>query len=154
MIEIVPARMTHIGPIATRIREIDELECRMWGRSPKQSLRLGLQASTLAWTALIDGRPEAMFGASTISLIDGSGRPWMLMTEEAVRHRRALLRLGRLYTAALHEHYILLHNWVHAENNLALRWLARLGYGIGGVEVIHGQPMRPFVRCASPLRSD
>ena len=146
MIEIVPARFTHIGPIASRMRDIDCLECRTMGHTPKGALRSGLAQATCAWTAMIDGKPEAMFGASTISLIDGHGRPWMLMTDEAVKQRVALIRLGRIYTAAMHRHYVLLHNWVHADNSVAIRWLARLGFGIGGVEVMNGQPMRPFIR--------
>lgn len=152
MIEIVPARFTHIGPIATRMREMDRLECWVMGWSPKQALRNGLASATVAWVALVDGRPEAMFGASTISLIDGSGRPWMLMTDEATRHRIALLRFGRIYTEALHRHYGLLHNWVHARNDTSIRWLSRLGFGVGGVEVMRGEPMRPFVRCAVQQR--
>lgn len=105
MIEIVPAKLTHVGPIAVNMREIDQLECRIFGHSPKDALRLGLMASTIAWTALVDGKPVAMFGASTVSLLDGIGRPWMLMTDEAVRHQKALVRLGRIYTAAIHRHY-------------------------------------------------
>jgi hypothetical protein len=146
MIEIVPAHARHVNSIAQRMRDIDRLECHIFGHTPKQALRNGLSSATCAWTALVDGRPEAMFGASTISLLDGSGRPWMLMTDEAVRHKTALLRLGRIYTEAMHRHYALLHNWVHARNETSIRWLARLGYGIGSVEVMRGEPMRPFVR--------
>jgi len=148
MIEIVPARFAHIEEIEPRMRDIDRLECRIMGHSPREALKLGIMSATVAWTALVDGRAEAMFGASTISLIDGSGRPWMLMTDEAVQHKKALLRFGRIYTEALHRHYAILQNWVHARNSTSIRWLARLGYGIGPVEIMRGEPMRPFVRCA------
>jgi len=146
MIEIIPAQFKHINSIANRMREIDRLECRVVGHTPKEALRAGLFGATIAWVALVDGQPEAMFGASTISLIHGSGRPWMLMTDEAARHHVALLRLGRIYTAALHRHYAVLHNWVHARNETSIRWLTRLGFGVGSVEVMRGEPMRPFVR--------
>ena len=114
---------------------------------------MGLQGAALAWTAKVDGRPEAMFGANTISLIDASARPWMLMTDEAAKYHRALLRLGRVYTDALHRHFEVLTNLVHADNEKSIRWLARLGYAIGPVDVINGQPMRPFIRCANPSLS-
>lgn len=146
MIEIVPARPSHIGPIATRLRDIDRLECAVFGHSPKVALRRGLQASALAWTAIIDGRPEAMFGASTISLIYSTGCPWMLMTDVAVKQHQALVRLGHIYTAAMHRHYDVLQNYIHADNVKSIRWLSRLGYAIGPVDVFNGQPMRPFVR--------
>src|SRR5688572_12733619 len=131
MIEIVPARLTHVGPIANRMREIDQLECAIFEHTPREALRNGLIASTVAWTALIDGRPEAMFGASTISLLDGTGRPWLLMTDEAVKHAVSLTRLGRIYTAAIHRHYERLENWVHVENAAAIRWLSRLDFAVG-----------------------
>lgn len=152
MIEVVPARMTHIGPIATRMRAIDQLECRAWGHSPKQALRLGLMASTIAWTVMINDRAEAMFGASTVSLLDSRGRPWLLMTDEAMKHQKAIVRFGRIYTEAIQRHYVTLENWVHVDNAAAIRWLSRLGFAVGGVEVIRGHPMRPFIRCATLLR--
>lgn len=149
MIEIVPARPTHIGPIAHRMRAIDKVECAVFGHNPKEALRLGLQSAALAWTALAGGQPVAMFGCSTISLIDGSARVWMLMTDEADKHSVSLVRFGRIYTKAMHQHFSLLTNMVHADNVKSIRWLARLGYAIGQVDVIRGQPMRPFVRCAT-----
>lgn len=149
MIEIVPAHTRHIGHIALHMRSVDQLECRIFGHSPKNALRSGLMASTVAWTALVDGKPEAMFGAATTSLLDGTGRPWMLMTDEAERHQKALVRFGRIYTEAIQRHYVRLENWVHVDNVAAIRWLSRLGFAVGGVEVIRGHPMRPFIRCAS-----
>lgn len=152
MIEIVTARPTHVGPIANRMREIDRLECSAAGHSPKDALRLGLMTSSIVWTALIDGRPEAMFGAVPISEINGRGAAWLLMTDAAARQRRALVRLGYVYTAAMHQHYRVLENNVHARNDVAIRWLSRLGYAVGPVDVINGQPMRGFIRCAIPSR--
>jgi hypothetical protein len=146
MIEIVPARPFHVGTVARRMRSVDRLECGIAGHTPKEALRLGLFGSTIVWTALVDGRPEAMFGAVPTSTIEGRGRPWMLMTEEATRHRKALVRLGWRYTKALHRYFDILENHVHADNALAIRWLARLGYAVGSVDVIRGHPMRPFVR--------
>lgn len=149
MIEIVPTRMTHVGPVATRMRIIDRIECAAFGHTPKTALRNGLLGSAMAWTALIDDRPEAIFGVCTTSLLEGTGQPWMLMTDEALRHSVALLRFGRIYTEAIQRHYALLHNWVHADNGPSIRWLTRLGYAVGSVDVINGHPMRPFIRCAT-----
>ena len=116
------------------------------GSSPKDALRTGLVGSTLVWTVKIDGRPEAMMGATPISMTDGTGTPWMLMTDVAARQRKALLRLGRIYTEAMHRHYEALTNWVHADNVASIRWLSRLGYAVGAVDVIGGEPMRRFYR--------
>lgn len=146
MIEIVGARPQHVGPIATRMREIDKLECAMIGMSPKEALRHGMLGSTIVWTAKVNGRPEAMFGCVPVSTLEGRGRPWLLMTEDAVKHRRALVRLGWRYTQTLQHHFPILANFVHADNDVAIRWLTRLGYSVGSVDVYSGYPMRPFVR--------
>ena len=122
------------------------LECEAMGSSAKDALRVGLVGSTLVWTVMIDGRPEAMMGATPISMVEGTGRPWMLMTDVAARNRKALMRLGRIYTEAMHQHYEALTNWVHADNAQSIRWLSRLGYAVGAVDVIGGEAMRRFYR--------
>lgn len=145
-LEVVAARPIHVGPIASRMRTIDVLECMVAGHTPRQALRAGLLGSTICWTVKVDGRPEAMFGACPVSEIEGRGRVWLLMTSDAEKHHKALVRLGYIYTEALHRHYPVLENFVHAHNDSAIRWLARLGYAIGRVDVIAGVPMRGFVR--------
>lgn len=146
MIEFVAASPAHVGTIANRMREIDAKECAVMGRSPKQALRLSLRASVAAWTAKVDGRPEAMFGVSTLSLLGGEGSPWLLMTEDAVRHRRALLADARRYVDILQASFPILSNNVHADNAIAIRWLERLGFTVGPVFDFGGHPMRPFER--------
>lgn len=116
------------------------------GHSPKGALRTGLLGSTIAWVVKIDGRPEAMFGATPISIVEGRGRPWLLMTDVAEKQHRALMRLGLIYTQIMQFNYPVLENWVHAENAKTIRWLTRLGYTVGSVDVIKGMPMRPFTR--------
>lgn len=149
MIEVVPARPIHVNRIANRLRAIDKLECAAMGHTPKDALRWGLIGSTVAWTVLIDGVPEAMMGATPISLLEGIGRPWLLMTDVAGKQHVSLVRLGRVYTEHLHRHYSLLTNWIHADNDRTIRYLSRLGYAVGAVDVIRGHAMRPFVRTRS-----
>lgn len=150
MIEVVPARATHVGPIATRMRAIDREECRVFGFTPKAALRHGLLYGD-AWTVIIDGKPEAMFGVVAVNLISGTGRIWLLMTDVAARQSKALVRLGHRYTEALHAHFPILQNDVHADNVRAIRWLTRLGYYVGPVDVINGQPMRSFIKCRAAM---
>jgi hypothetical protein len=154
MIEVVPVSPAHVGTIANRMRAIDKLECTMFGRTPKQALRLSIMSAALAWTVKIDGRAEAMMGAACVSSIEGIGSPWLLMTDVAVRHPRALVELGRDYTDTMQHRFARLENRVHGDNFVAIRWLSRLGYTIGPVAMVLGQPMRDFWREARPLASD
>ena len=152
MIEVVSASPAHVGTIDNRMREMEALECQIEGHSPKEELRAGLRSSLCAFTVKIDGRPEAMFGVTTTDFIYGEGRIWLLGTDVAGRNGKALVRLGRRYVAAIFDHYSLLHNRVHADNEKAIRWLARLGFVIGPVDVIRGHPMREFSACVFPAQ--
>lgn len=153
MIEVVPASPAHVGTIAARMQMIDIRECAASGRTPKEALRHGLRNSITSYTVKVNGRPEAMFGVMTTDFIFGEGAPWLLMTDVGARQHRAIVRLGARYLRAMFDHYCLLHNRVHAEHEKAIRWLARLGFVIGPVDVIRGEPMREF-SCAilSPLQ--
>lgn len=144
---MVPARPNHIGTIANRMQDIDKLECLVGNKSPKEALRHGLRHSISCYTVKIDGRPEAMFGVLTTSFIYGEGAPWLLLTDVGAKQHRALVRLGYRYTRAMFDHYSLLHNRVHADNVKAIRWLSRLGFAIGPVDVVNGQPVRKFSAC-------
>lgn len=146
MIEFVPASPAHVGTIAARMRPIDRLECEIMGHTPKQALRLGLRNSTVCYTAKVDGRPEAMFGVAATSVVSGEGSPWLLLTEAGGRQAKALLRAGRSYSDLLQCVFPVLSNYVHADNHAAIRWLQRLGYGIGPVISRNGHPMRVFER--------
>lgn len=150
MIEVVPASPAHIGTIAQRMAEIDRLECAAGGHTPKEALRHGLRNSVSAYTVKVDGRPEAMFGVLTTSLLIGEGAPWLLLTDVGHKQHKALVRLGFRYIRAMFDHYNLLHNKVHADNEKAIRWLARLGFAIGPVDVVNGQPVRKFAACVIP----
>lgn len=127
-ITIVPASPVHIGPIATRMRDADRIECAALGNSPKQALRAGLASSSPAWTALVDGRAEAMFGLVVTSALGGEGQPWMLGSDAIYAHPRAMLRRGPHFLATMFDATPRLSNLVAADNARAIRLLRRWGF--------------------------
>lgn len=144
VVTLLPASPAHVGTIATRMRDIDRLECAVFGRAPKQAVRLALMSSARAWTVKVDGRAEAMFGVTAVSALEGIGSPWLLMTDVAARQARALVVLGRRYTGEMKRMFPRLENMVHADNATAIRWLSRLGYAIEDAAMVNGHPMRGF----------
>ncbi|MEN2791561.1 hypothetical protein ABC974_18140 [Sphingomonas oligophenolica] len=127
----MPASPAHVGRIASRMRADDVIECAAMGHRPKQALRDGLTASSLCFTALVDGRPEAMFGLVVTNALAGEGTPWMLGTEAIYRHPRAMLRWGPRFVAAMLDSTPVLSNLVSVDNVRAIRFLRRLGFSIG-----------------------
>lgn len=137
-IRIVPATPAHVGRIASRMRADDVIECAAMGHTPKQALRAGLIASTLCFTALVDGRPEAMFGLVVGSALSGEGTPWMLGTEAIYDHPRAMLRWGPRFLAAMLDSTPVLSNLVAIDNVRAIRFLRWLGFSLGEDRILFG----------------
>lgn len=124
---IVPASPVHVGPIAARMREQDRIEAAAVGNSPKQALRQGIKGGE-AWTALVDGRPEAMFGIVDANALTGEAVPWMLGTDAIYRHGRDLLVGGPMFLERWFDSRRLLRNIVSASNIRAIRLLERWGF--------------------------
>jgi hypothetical protein len=139
MIELVPASLKHVGPIATRMRAADVEETGAMGRTPKQALRLGLRASVDCMTVLIDGRPEAMLGLTPKNLLEGEGMAWMLGTEAVYGNARAWLHLAPQMLQRWGDSTRRLVGLVGRKNARAIRLLRRLAFEVGEeVTVIGG----------------
>jgi hypothetical protein len=110
------------------MRSADRVECAALGHSAKQALRAGLALSSPAWTALVDGRAEAMFGLVVTSALGGEGRPWMLGSDAVYAHPRAMLRRGPRFLSAMFASTPRLSNLVAADNIRAIRVLRRWGF--------------------------
>lgn len=118
------------------------------GRTPKQALRQALLTSEKAWTALVDGKPEAMFGVVVEDLISGEATPWFLGTNEVYRHGRELLMWGPGLLRRMGDSRRL-SNFVSTRNRPAIRLLKRWGFTVGEVEtVIRGVPFVHFEKVA------
>lgn len=138
MIRLVPAKLSHVGPIATRMRPADIEEVGAFGRTPKQALRMGLRASVDAYTALVDGRPEAMMGLTPVNALERQGAPWMLGTEAIYDNPRAMLFLGPKVIAKWRDSTRNLSNLIARKNDRAIRMLRRWGFEIGDEPTVVG----------------
>jgi hypothetical protein len=127
------------------MREADVIECRAMGHSPKEALRIGLRASSICFTAKVDGRPEAMLGLVVNNALCGDGTPWMLGTDAIYDHPREMLTWGPRILALMLDSTPRLSNVVAIENTRAIRFLRRLGFAIReGVIVFAGTEFVTF----------
>lgn len=135
---LVPAERAHIPDLAARMREWDVAECRALGREPADALADGVSRSLWALTALVDGKPEAMMGVVPLSVIEGTGVPWMLGTEAVYRHARDLARYGPGIIAEMEATFPTLANFVAAGNARAIAFLKHWGWRISSKRVAVG----------------
>ena len=152
---VVPAVESHVASLAPRIREADRYEIRAaFGRPAEVILRSGFRNARRCWTVLGGGRPVAMFGVGRRPQ-PRVGTAWLLASEEFGRYRGQLRREGPYWVDVLMAGHDVLANFVMADNRLAVRWLAWLGFellvlhrgaGFGGEDFWEFAAFRPGVR--------
>ena len=128
------------------MRQADIQECKALGRTPKEALRLGLQMSLYALSAIEDdGGVTAMFGLTVVSGLEGLARPWLLGSDRVFMHGRELLCIGRHIIGLWKEEYPRLENIVSSDNERAIRLLGKWGFEIDQREEVHrGVAFRRF----------
>ncbi|MET3853054.1 hypothetical protein [Rhizobium sp. OAE497] len=144
-VKIEPAKRSHIGDIAARMRKADAAEAFAASRRlPSQALDFALCNSTAAWTVLIKGKPAAMFGVGDVGGPASIGAPWLLGTDAVEWNFRPLLRQSISFREQLISSYDTLIGFVDARNTLSIRWLEWLGL-TSRFPVTHGgQEFRMF----------
>ena len=138
IVDLVPARPAHVGTIAHRMRAWDRIEVEAAGKSPRRALRLAMRDSLWTLTAVIDGKPEAMFGVVPVSLVESLGVPWFLGTERIYDQGRSMLTKGRDVIAHMRRTFSHLENVVAADNARAIRMLRAWGFSVGDQREWHG----------------
>lgn len=127
----VPATVDHVEDLAPRLRRADCAEIWATGRySPREALHMSLRNSRASVAALADGVPFAIFGVAPRSALSETGIPWLLGSDDIEQHRRAFLRHGRVFVAAMLDMYPHLENYVDARNTTSIEWLKWLGFDI------------------------
>lgn len=144
MIRIERATEIHAQAIGPRLRiyGCSEEELR---RGPEIAQR-HLEASIEAWAWIDEGKPLAIAGVISRSLLGGVGAVWLLATPEAFVNRRVFWRSSKALVAYLRHQYVRLEGRVDVEHAASMRWLKRLGFHV--IETPYefdGRTFMPFV---------
>lgn len=144
-IQIVPARASHIRTIARRMRQADRDELFAASKkTPAQALVYSMRKSVHAWTAIVDGRPEVMFGIGEINVLTGIYAPWLLGTDAVETHYVQFLRRSVDFRDQLLRRYPVMRNFVDDRNKASKRWLKWLGATFSEPVDFDGHPFRLF----------
>lgn len=113
------------------MREADRAEALALGVLPGRALRDSVARSAITWVAWDDEEPVALLGViPQSSLLGERGVPWMIGSDRAPLHRRALIAAAPAYIGEMLAAYSHLLNFVHADNHAAVRWLRRVGFTV------------------------
>lgn len=146
-VSYLPADASHIATLAERMRRADRDE--VWaasGLTPTEALEKSLQKSSSAWTGLINGKPEAMFGVGDLNVLTLTGAPWLLGTDAVERHFRVFLRQSIDWREQLLQRYAVLRNVVDDRNEVSKRWLRWMGFELSSPASlgVNGEMFRLF----------
>lgn len=121
---IVLATWAHVRDLAATMRAADKAECAALGYGPYDALRTSVGSTAEPFAGLADGKVVCLFGVSN------GLHPWLLASDDLLRHRREFLRASRAWVEGVRREYPVLYNWVGADNVLAIRWLRWLGFTV------------------------
>lgn len=150
-IRIVPASYSRSFDLATRLRQSDADEVRAAGNySPREALITSIRHSDIdmCWCALVDGRPEVMWGAVDAGH-DSIGIAWLLGSEMVSQIKRHFWKYSIEYTALMHTRYDILTNYISVQNIPSMTWLSGLGFKPVEVNLEYGYLKQPFIRYES-----
>lgn len=97
------------------------------GKAPEDALRESIDNSISCFVILHEGEVIAVFG---LSEGDGWVTPWMLATDNLVKHKRELLPVSRAVVSEWSKDHYVLFNHVDSRNTSAILWLRWLGFHV------------------------
>jgi len=125
--------------IARNMREADRIEVKASsGLSPYESLKHSCEKSNFNVVVIVDDTPIAVLGLAVISALTGLGTPWLLSSEEALKHKREFFKLSPPIIQEMLNICPKLYNYVHAENKVSIKWLKWLGFTVERNTVEYG----------------
>lgn len=146
-IEIREVEPGDIDMLVENMREHDKQEVNAATRMGiKNAVKTSVKLSTYSKTGLVNDELVCMWGVCPISLISGSGSPWMLGTDLIKEKQRIFLRRSKPWLNDIRKDYRYLENFVDERNVMSIKWLKWLGFQIDEAEPygIHGEPFHKF----------
>lgn len=131
--DVVPATEELAVEVALNMRQSDRDE--VWAShrlAPVDAVLYAIMGSRDPNVGTVDGEPVIIFGDTPDSPIGRSTSPWMLATDEIVKHGSVFVPASRAFIHELLDDvgFTYLHNYVDARNTVSIRWLKRLGFTV------------------------
>ena len=140
---VVTATHEHVEDMYPFIRKVDQLECACMGETPRAAMLRALDKDDMTLTALdAQGVPMAMFG---VGRVVGQAYIWCLGTDAVKDNAYQFLKSSRKWTQLLTKPYGATFNYVHQDNDVAIRWLKFCGAKFIRALVFQDQSFYEFI---------
>ena len=117
--------------IAHKLRDVDRME--MWSAYrviPEKGALGSLRGSDRAFTVTLEGKPIAIFGVMTLSLVGRRGTIWLLGTDDIDQICITFGRYTKAFVQSFLSEWDTLENWVHEKNRRSIGWLKMAGFEV------------------------
>ena len=94
---------------------------------PDEAIAWSIERALIAYTVLIDEKPEIVFGIRPVSLLGTDAVIWMLSSDRINDIGFRFARHSRRYINYFLEYYKNLYNYVSIDNKVSIAWLRMLG---------------------------
>jgi len=130
-IQFVKPTIGMIASIAADMRQADADE--VWASNrykPLQAIMESWKMSHYSVVVMVNDIPCVILGLVKRDFLSGTGVPWLLGTEQALKHAREFLKLSPPVIDEMLALCPRLFNYVHVKNRISVRWLKWLGFNI------------------------
>ena len=146
-VEFKPPTLEAIHFIASTMRVEDADE--VWashGHTPIEALQASVECSDFVVVVEVDGTPCTMLGLARRDVLSGIGTPWLLSSDEALKHKREFFKLSPSVVQEMLQICPHLRNYVHVKNKISIQWLKWVGFHMKDPTPygIHGELFHPF----------
>ena len=151
-IEIRPANIDDALDLAPRLRRDDKWEvmCSS-GLNSVDALTQSIQFSEMCWTALLDGRPEIIWGVCKFPPNPKMGIVWLLSSEEMYKIPGRFVKESIRYVNKMLNVFPTLFNYVYANNMPSRKWLESMGFEAKERIEEYGVGKQPFILYARTI---
>lgn len=125
--EVVPGKITHVRPMARKLRQAASINIGAYGYDPRRVLHDAFVTSHYCRTALIDGEPEAMWGLKG-PLVSEAAVVWLVLSERATSMPQLIVSEAKFHLAQMGAEYSELATTVLPDDEASIRFAAFLGF--------------------------
>lgn len=124
---VVPSSILHVKALVRTMRRDAHVTVTGAGYDPRRALHRTMRQSHHCRTALIDGRPVAMWGVVGALLAERAS-VWLVMAEGVTSMPRSIVREAEAQLAEIRRHYSEIVVTILPEDETALRFAIYLGF--------------------------
>lgn len=137
---VEPAVIEHIQPMALALDDEEKRALEDAGRPPLYAITNMFHGSEERWTALIDGKPVAMWGV-TGSRLETTGEVWLVVAQSIRGQKFAIVRQAMRSLARMFESKAVLTSSTFCGDVRASKFAKALGFKIEREDNINGLPI-------------